>query len=152
MVDICSAISTYGNQGTMKYGCNASEHSIVYLAGSQPISLPGEWEKGLRKDPIEIVATDAKEIMEPASRLRFGKIYSIEWNVKVRDIGKVAGKHMSKLVKYFKEEEKCGFDDDEDLEDEGDMATASAPAQANNIQVSYAQPHYATYAPTSYQY
>jgi hypothetical protein len=112
----------------------------------------------MRKDPIEIIATDATETIEPASRLRFGKIYSIEWNVKVRDIGKVAGKHMSKLVKYFKEEDKCGFDDDEDPDDEGDMITAPAPAPATipipakNMQVDYAQPHYGTYAPTSYQY
>jgi hypothetical protein len=168
MVDVRSAISTYGNQGTMKYGCRASEHSIVYLSGSQPISLPGEWEKGMRKDPIEIVATDATETMLPASRLRFGKIYSIEWNVKVRDIGQVAGKHMSKLVKYYKEEEKYGFDDDEDPDDEdpddedpddeGDMITAPAPVpatiptSANNMQVNYAQPNYATYAPNPYQY
>jgi hypothetical protein len=52
--------------------------------------------------------------MEPTSRLRFGKIHSIEWNVKVREIGVVSRKHMSKLLAYHQEEEGKGFDDDED--------------------------------------
>jgi hypothetical protein len=108
-----SAISTYGNQGTMKYGCAASEHTIVYLADTQPIYIAGEWEKGMTKDPIEIEAASETETMEPASRLRFGKIHSIEWNVKVREIGMVSRRHMSKLLAYYREEDGNGFDPDD---------------------------------------
>jgi hypothetical protein len=76
--------------------------------------LSGEWERGMTKEPIEIEPASATEEMEPASRLRFGTIYSIEWNVKVREIGRVARKHMSKFVKYYQDYAR-DFDDNEDF-------------------------------------
>jgi len=114
----------------MKRGCAASEHTIVHLTGSQPTYLPGEWERGMKKDPIEIEPTLASETMEPASRLRFGKIHSIEWNVKVRDIGLVSRKHMSRLMRYYKQEEENGFDNDDEYssEDEGSRPTPTQPS------------------------
>jgi hypothetical protein len=109
-----SAITTYGGRGTLKPGCAASEHTIVYLTGTQPMRLEGEWEQGMTKDPIEIEAASETETMEPASRLRFGKIHSIEWNVKVREIGMVSLRDMSKLLAYHKEEEDNGFGESDD--------------------------------------
>ncbi|KAF1941205.1 hypothetical protein EJ02DRAFT_444991 [Clathrospora elynae] len=107
------AISTYGDQGVLKPGCNASEHTIVYLRGQQPVYLRGERERGMEKDPIQIEPTDDREQMKPASRVRLGKIHPIEWNVKVRDIGMVSPGDMSKLVRYYREENDSGFDADD---------------------------------------
>jgi hypothetical protein len=142
MPDYVSAISTYGGQGVLKPGCKASEHTIVYLAGTQPNPLYGEREKGLTKDAIEIKPCEATELMQPTSRLRFGKIHSIEWNVKVRDIGQVSRKHMSKLLRYFKEEQGNGFDNDDDFSSEGESANAGTAA----VQANYARVSYSTYA------
>jgi hypothetical protein len=111
-----SAISSYGGRGTLKYGFTAPAHAIVYLTGTEPECLQGEFERGMTKDPIEIYPASPTETMEPSSRLRFGKIYSIEWNVKVREIGMVARKDMSKLLAYYQEEEDKDFDDDEFVE------------------------------------
>jgi hypothetical protein len=66
----------------------------------------------MTKDPIEIEPASTTETMEPTSRLRFGKIHSIEFNVKVREIGVVSRQHMSKLLAYYKEEDEKGFGDD----------------------------------------
>ncbi|KAF1930299.1 uncharacterized protein M421DRAFT_418617 [Didymella exigua CBS 183.55] len=107
------AISTYGKRGTLKRGCNASEHTAVYLEGSNPYTLQGEWERGMTKDPIMITPTNPQEFMEPTSRLRCGRIYSIEWNVKVKDIGMVATHDRTKLLQYFSEEQENGFDVDD---------------------------------------
>ncbi|KAF2625112.1 hypothetical protein BU25DRAFT_346542 [Macroventuria anomochaeta] len=112
------AISTYGGRGATKWGVRASEHAIVYLNGSQPAPYPGEHERGLTKDPLRVDPTDPKEKMDPASRVRLGKIYSIEWNVKVRDIGMIAATDRSRLMKYFKEEQSEGFEPDNEFEDE----------------------------------
>jgi len=101
----------------MKPGCNASEHTIVYLKPGQPYYIPGEYERGMTKDPIAIEATDPNEEMRPKSRLRFGKAVSIECNVKVRDIGMVAAEHRSKLLYYFQTEQDIGFEPDEDDSD-----------------------------------
>jgi hypothetical protein len=78
--------------------------------------IPGERERGMTKDPIMIDPTDPLETMQPSSRLRCGKIHSIEWNVKVRDIGMVASHDKAKLLGYYKEEQNKGFDPDDDLE------------------------------------
>jgi hypothetical protein len=99
----------------------------------------------MTKDPIEIVPKDATETMHAASRLRLGKIHSIEWNVKVREIGQVAGKHMSRLVKYFKEEQDNGYDDD--YVSGEDEETSASHTQVNRPQIGYAN-----YPPNQYQY
>lgn len=110
---VYSAISTYGGQGTLKHGCNAAEHTIVYLEGTNPVRLEGEWERGMVKDPIMIIPTNPQETMGPSSRLRCGKIYSIEWNVKLKEIGMVAAHDKTKLMQYFAEEQDNGFDLDD---------------------------------------
>lgn len=108
-----SAITTYGERGVLKPGCNASEHTIAYLKGSQPRYYSGEYEKGLTKTPIAIEPTDPSEQMLPSSRIRLGKTYTIECNVKVRDIGKVVPEDRTKLLRYHQDEK-------DDLEPEPD--------------------------------
>ena len=130
----------------MKPGCNASEHTIVYLKPGQPYYIPGEYERGMTKDPIAIEATDPNEEMRPKSRLRLGKVVSIECNVKVRDIGMVAAEHRSKLLDYFQTEQDNGFEPDEDdAEAEAEAATprpSPAPiASGSNTAYQYYQSH-----------
>jgi hypothetical protein len=153
--DSGSAISTYGGRGTLKHGCTPSEHAIVYLTGTQPTRLDGEWERGMRKDPIEIEPASATETMDPASRLRFGKIHSIEWNVKVREIGVVSRKHKSKLLAYYQEEDGKGFDDDEDYSEPDTTEPKYLQDQVNHSSASHAQANtmfgYASHQPYQYQ-
>lgn len=96
-------ISTYNRRGTTKQGCIPSEHAIIYFPGTNPESvyLPGE--SRMEKDPIRIIPTDSSETMARESRVRFGKTFSIEMNVKVKDIGRVAPEDLSKLVSYWRE-------------------------------------------------
>ncbi|KAF2030974.1 hypothetical protein EK21DRAFT_25172, partial [Setomelanomma holmii] len=114
-VEACS-ITTYGGRGCLKPGCYPSEHTAVYLKGCTPQYLEGERERGMDKDPVAIEATDINETMDPISRLRLGKVYSIECNVKVRDIGKVVPEDMGKLLHYHRQEMNNGFEPDDDHE------------------------------------
>jgi hypothetical protein len=107
-----SAIATYGGRGVLKPGCNASEHTIVHIKGHSPQYVHGEWEKGMTKEPIAIKPADKNETMLPTSRLRLGKTYSIEWNVKVRDIGMVIPEDKTKLLRYHQDERNAGFEND----------------------------------------
>jgi hypothetical protein len=111
-----SAITTYGGRGVLKPGCNASEHTIVHIKGQPPQYLDGERKKGMTKDPIAIEPAVKNESMLPSSRLRLGKIYTIECNVKVRDIGMVAKEDRIKLLGYYQDEKDNGFEAD-DLDD-----------------------------------
>jgi hypothetical protein len=45
-----------------------------------------------------------QQAMNTASRVRFGKVYPIEWNVKAKDLGKVANEDMERLIAYYNEE------------------------------------------------
>jgi hypothetical protein len=140
-----SAISTYGGQGATKRGCKASEHTIVHFKGTDPVWIPGERARGMTKEPIMIEPTDTLEIMQPFSRLRCGKIYSIEWNVKVRDIGMVASSDKEKLLRYYKEGLTEDFDLDDDYHGDNSSQIPSRYRQTPRIQQtpsSYPQPIY----------
>lgn len=127
-----SAITTYNNRGVLKPGCNPSEHTIVYSQGYQPKYIAGEYERGMTKTPIEVALGEPGEYMTPKSRLRFGKSYTIECNVKVRDMGMVIPAHRTMLLRYYQAERDNGFEpdeygddddgDEEDDEDEDDGA------------------------------
>ncbi|KZM25422.1 uncharacterized protein EKO05_0000502 [Ascochyta rabiei] len=135
------AITTYGRRGVTKPGCNAADHSVVYLNGKLPIMYSGEAEQGLVKDPIMIMPTDANEAMDPSSRLRYGKMYPIEWNVKFRDVGMVSPRDRTKLMRYFKESQQAGFDSDTD-DDTEDGADEPQPYRQASSQYSYSHgPH-----------
>ncbi|CAN9477597.1 unnamed protein product [Alternaria alternata] len=96
-------IGTYAGRGTLKKGCFPWEHAIVYLSGTDPETcyLPGEYESGMVKKPIEIVPVDSSITLRSESRIRFGKTYPIEKNVKVKDIGMVHPNHLGKLFQYW---------------------------------------------------
>lgn len=91
----------------MKPGCNPAEHAIVYFRGTDPTHcyVPGEYEGGMNKEPIMIDPADPTIMINPYSRIRFGKVYPIEMNVKVKDIGRVSPDHLSKLRQYREDEQ-----------------------------------------------
>jgi hypothetical protein len=141
-----SAISTYGGQGATKRDCRASEHTIVHLKGTDPVWIPGERERGMTKEPIMIEPTDTLETMDPSCRLRCGKIHSIEWNIKVRDIGMVASQDKEKLLRYYREEQNEGFDADNNYHRDGSSQIPSrnqqTPSGIQQTSSPYPQPIY----------
>ncbi|KAF2251135.1 hypothetical protein BU26DRAFT_276633 [Trematosphaeria pertusa] len=121
-------ISTYSGRGTLKPGCNPREHAPIYFVGSSPVWLVGEHERGMTKDPIAVEPADSSLTMPVSSRIRFGKTYPIEWNVKVKDIGRVVPEDLRKLITYWKEE------DDDDWG--GEMSTSSYTTSAYPVATS----------------
>lgn len=96
------------------------EHTIVYSQGYQPQYLPGEYESGMTKTPIAVEPAEPGEIMSATSRLRFGMTYTVECNVKVRDLGMVVPEHKTTLLRYYQDERDNGFEPEEldDIENE----------------------------------
>jgi hypothetical protein len=101
-----SGIGTYSGRGTLKDGCNPKEHAIIYFSGTNSSScyISGEYEMGMDKDPIQVEPADTTLRIRPESRIRFGKTYPIEMNVKVKDIGRVFPGQLSTLLQYWTEE------------------------------------------------
>lgn len=103
--DDIRSIVTYRGQGVNKRGVEPHEHAIMYTSGQAPCYIDGEYEKGMTKDPIEMTPSNETIPLARESRIRFGKVYAIEWNVKVRDIGMVASKDTEKLLEYWRQED-----------------------------------------------
>lgn len=82
----------------------------------------------MTKDPIAVEPADSSLTMPVSSRIRFGKTYPIEWNVKVKDIGRVVPEDLRKLITYWKEE------DDDDWG--GEMSTSSYTTSAYPVATS----------------
>ena len=55
----------------------------------------------MTKGPIKVRAADRHSVLRRESRIRFGKTYSIEFNVKVKDIGVVVEDDLDVLLSHY---------------------------------------------------
>jgi hypothetical protein len=93
-------ISTYGGRGVGKRGVPKWQHCIIYTDKQAPGELPGEapgYNEQAMRTPIRVRPTNSTDIMDPASRLHYGKMYTVEHNVKVYDFGMVRSDHLPTL-------------------------------------------------------
>ena len=82
----CIAVSvhTYGGRGVTKYGVDANDHAALVAKGQDLILLPGE---NLNRRPLHLILEDKTVRLDPASRINFSKVCTVEYNVKVSTIG-----------------------------------------------------------------
>jgi hypothetical protein len=95
-------IATYGGQGVAKPGVDPAKHAIVYMRGSMPTRRANEPQ--MIKEPLEVEPASPGEKLDEISRLNFGKVYTVEHNVKVRPIGMISGSSMAKFRGYASNE------------------------------------------------
>ena len=76
-----------------KKGVRKSEHAIIFTGKETPVpqlaEAPARHERGLLPQAIRVDGDDPTQKLDPMSRIDFGKVYTIEHNVKVRSMGKV---------------------------------------------------------------
>lgn len=90
-------ILTYGGQGTTKYGSHPEDHAVIYSSKEGgPQYLYNETK--IIKKPIRCDIKQPEEKLDPASRLNYAKLYTVEHNVKVMFIGRVATKYEQQIV------------------------------------------------------
>lgn len=103
----CSAlpITTYGSQGVGKPGVTKSEHAIIHTGRNAPEPMSSEkpvrGEVGMRPEPIRVEPDDREDKLDPRSRIDFGKVHTIQHNIKVRSYGNVHERSMQALQKQF---------------------------------------------------
>lgn len=73
------------------------DHGVIYTSATPPPLLPGE---NLDKQPIHVWPTN-RDTLAPESRVNYGKVYAVEHNVKVRDIGMVDEEHLPLIDLYY---------------------------------------------------
>lgn len=96
---LCLRLSTYNGQGTNKSGVIAGDHAVVVPVGEQPLHLPlgEELTKGYL--PVKLEAGGVT--ISPMSRINFAKVYTIGYNIRVRNIGRVDNSSMATFEEFF---------------------------------------------------
>lgn len=99
---LCLPIHTYQGQATTKPGLSIQDHAAVIEEGQEMIAH--EEEEDLTKEPLSIkIENPDVGSVDPMSRINFGKVYTVEYNVKVRNIGRIIPSSIHKMDQYFSE-------------------------------------------------
>ena len=97
-------VMTYSHQGVAKRGVKKSDHAIIHTGKWAPEATPAEvatsGKDGMLPHAIQ-VDSDRAEQLHAMSRIDFGKVYTIEHNVKVCNFGRVNPASMSALRTQF---------------------------------------------------
>ncbi len=98
-------ILTYSGQGTTKPGLKnarshgkVTDHAIIYTGDTPPDPLDGET---LALEPIQLIPNTERDKLAIESRINYAKIYTVEHNVKVLFVGKIAPSSQRRLVEDF---------------------------------------------------
>jgi len=95
-------ISTYGGQATKKSGVDARTHAIIFTSDN-PVLLPGETSGGLLRPPIRVIPDTRRSKLSEASRLNYGKVYTVEHNVKVEFVGRIHQDYLNIFLENYTE-------------------------------------------------
>jgi hypothetical protein len=93
---ITRPILTYGGKGTLKRGVHADDHAIIYTG-----DLALKKGEKLRKKAIKMIPNSPRHHLDPASRINYAKLYTVEHNVKVDFIGTIYQKHKQQLISDY---------------------------------------------------
>lgn len=94
---MCLPIQTYGRRGVSKPGISARHHAPLVAKGQMAQLLQGE--KGLL--PALHVILENNITIDPSSRINFSKIYTVEQNVKVCNVGRIAPEDIPMLRRHW---------------------------------------------------
>jgi hypothetical protein len=94
---MCLSIHTYGGRGVTKPGISARHHAPLVVKGQKELLLKGE--DGLL--PALHVILENKSTIDRLARINFGKIYTIEQNVKVCSVGRIAPEDIPRLRMFW---------------------------------------------------
>ena len=98
---VFSPVTTYGGQGVAKRGIDPRSHTALYIRGNYPEISRDEW--GMTKMPLEVVPILPTDRLDKKSRLNFGKVHTVEHNLRVRPIGRFSQESLSLYRGYVRE-------------------------------------------------
>jgi hypothetical protein len=140
----CIGINTYGGRGLAKTGLSAQvirAHAIVYDAAGIPYQDPGEPDSPIHPIPV-LLSPDQQ--LDKMARLDFNKVYTVEWDVKVMNIGKVKNDALQYLESQWAKETMGNMNEKSDEKPRRDSLTSAdssrttAPSLAGSFGRDYA--------------
>ena len=103
---VCIPIHTYGGQGLLKRGLDLRErqaHSIIQASNTKPAATKEEM-KFLVKKSISVIMDNEEQQLDRFSRVNFATPQTVDWNVKVMKVGKVAPESIQAFESYWQQE------------------------------------------------
>jgi hypothetical protein len=94
----CLMLNTHHRKGASKEGVNPDNYAAVYPLGGTVQLGPDE---NLTKKPFPIKVEGSGESISPKSRLNFGRIYTLEHNIRVKKVGRIPDEYHQQLDDYF---------------------------------------------------
>ncbi|KAH6688849.1 hypothetical protein BKA61DRAFT_305065 [Leptodontidium sp. MPI-SDFR-AT-0119] len=105
----CLPVTTYDGKGYKKRGINLNNHGLIYSSRDPP-----PHPDGITKEPLKIILSKGAEKLVNPSYLNYGRVYTVETNVKVRDVGKLDDASKKLLRSYYKSVQLGDLSDDDD--------------------------------------
>ena len=99
---LCLPIYTYSQQGTSKAGIKAEDHAPLIQDNTLVEYHPGEEQDKLRK-PVLLILEDSEMHWSPLSRINLSQIQTVQYNLRVRTVGRVLPDCLPDLEGLFRE-------------------------------------------------
>lgn len=93
---VCVAIHTYTRATNVRPDVERREHAIVYTGRKEPSPEPGEQRSALAA--IRVEPETSTQLLDARSRINFGKLFTIEHNLKVKPWGTVDAASKDALI------------------------------------------------------
>lgn len=84
---------------------NPQDHAVIHMKHSEPFN--NSPEPRITKEPLEVKPAAHDQKLDKMSRLNFGRVYTVEHNVKVMPVGKISERSMPKLRGYARDSFSC---------------------------------------------
>ena len=99
---LCLPVYTYSHQATSKTGIKPEDHAPLIQENTEVEYHPEE-QQGRLRVPITLILEDPTLHWSPLSRINLAKVQSVEYNIKVRTVGRVEPASLSNLEELFRE-------------------------------------------------
>lgn len=138
----CLPVTTYDGRGYKKKGINLDDHGLIYSSRDPPAPI-----RGITKEPLRIILSKGAEKLGNPSYLNYGRVYTVETNVKVKDVGDLDTESRRLLRAYYREVHFRDFPDEDNYPPPG----PSSNPQQRDVEVAGAGAAFPP-APSQQQY
>ncbi|KMP05463.1 hypothetical protein CIHG_09904 [Coccidioides immitis H538.4] len=97
---LCVAITTYRHRGLQKPGIEIGAHAVIHMKDTDPEKMNIKYYD-LAKQPLAVEPASMTEKLLPSSVVHVGKIHTVEFNQKVKEVGVLTGESRKRLREYI---------------------------------------------------
>jgi hypothetical protein len=103
----CLPVTTYNRRGYRKGGIDLNEHGLIYSDKREPASI-----RGIKKKALKVSLSPGADKLINPSYINYGRVYTVETNVKVKDVGELNSDSRRLLRQYWNECQTVPEDDE----------------------------------------